>query len=112
MVAYLIGRSPDTKQPRIVVGDQTVSRSHCMISSLGDDLFELQDNNSTSGTFIRVKGGWRRVTTVHVQLSDEIRLGDYVTTVADLLRRAEEGPDRKASKLERDPETGEIIGNE
>jgi pSer/pThr/pTyr-binding forkhead associated (FHA) protein len=106
MTTYFIGRSPDPKKPRIVLDDQTVSGRHGCLSDLGDGTYTLEDSNSTNGTYIRDRGGWRRINSANVRGDDEIRLGRYVTTVADLLRRAETKPAR--FKLVRNPKDGGI----
>lgn len=83
-----------------------MSSRHCRISSLGEGAYKLDDNVSTNGTFIKEQGGWRRVTSAKVRANDQIRLGKYVTTVAQLLAHA---VDIKAKvKVSRNPTTGEI----
>jgi predicted component of type VI protein secretion system len=107
MADYLVGRNPGSSGARIVVsGDSTVSSRHCRISPLGDGAYKLDDTESTNGTFIKEQGGWRRVTSAKVRAEDQIRLGKYVTTVANLLVNA---VDTKTKlRLSRNPRTGEI----
>lgn len=104
---YLIGREPDPSQPRIVLGDKSVSRNHGTISPAGNGSYTLTDAGSANGTYVRERGGWRRIETAHVGHGDEVRLGMYVTTIAALLQGAIETPGRV--RMERNPETGEII---
>lgn len=105
--AYLIGREPDPTQPRIVIEDKTVSRTHGSISVLGHGKYIIEDLTSANGTYVREKGGWRRVERANVGGEDEIRLGSYITTVRALLERAVHSAERV--KIERNPETGEIV---
>jgi pSer/pThr/pTyr-binding forkhead associated (FHA) protein len=89
MQTYNVGRQPDPSQPRIVIsGDKTVSQSHCRISSLGNGYFNLEDSRSTNGTFVREPGGWRRIERIQLRPDDQIRLGNHVTTIAELLKSA------------------------
>jgi predicted component of type VI protein secretion system len=107
MVEYIVGRKPDQKRPHVVVsGDNTVSANHCKITPLGGGLFELEDSASTNGTFVKEEGGWRRISSVHVNGSDRIRLGTFATTVSELLHNANEVKGRV--RLTRNPDTGEI----
>jgi pSer/pThr/pTyr-binding forkhead associated (FHA) protein len=106
-VSYVIGREPDPGRPRIVLEDKSISRNHGLISGVGDGRYVLEDMNSANGTYIRERGGWRRVERVTVGINDEVRLGMYVTSVSALLQRAVHTPGR--TRLERNPETGEIV---
>ena len=78
-----------------------------MLSLLDNGGFVLQDLNSSNGTFVRERGGWRRVATANLNIGDEVRLGTYTTTVGELLQNAVLTPGR--ARVERNPETGEII---
>jgi pSer/pThr/pTyr-binding forkhead associated (FHA) protein len=104
---YLIGREPDPTRPRIVLEDRSVSRTHGSISTLGDGKYVIDDLKSANGTYVREKGGWRRIESANVRAEDEVRLGTYITTVNALLQRAVHTPAR--IKMERNPETGEIV---
>ncbi|HZH11715.1 MAG TPA: FHA domain-containing protein [Microvirga sp.] len=109
MATYIIGREPDPDKPRIVIEDRTVSRKHGTLSASGG-AYILSDSNSTGGTFIREPGGWRRITSASVLPDDEIRLGMFVTTIQELLQRAVRTPTALTrQRVERDPETGEIV---
>ena len=119
MARYSFGRNPDSSQQRIVIdddSDRTVSRQHGTISPVGGSRYKLTDSDSAGGTFIREKGGWRRISTAEVGADDEIRLGKYVTSVRHLLNRVakQSKPDEDDvdMKVERDPDTGEIIKRE
>ena len=114
MTTFSIGRNPDGNQGRIVISDLTVSSRHCTLTSCEGGVWEIVDNNSTNGTFVREKGSWRGISKTKVRAEDEVRLGAYLTTVAELIRLAEPPPAAAPpsfakSRLERDPETGEIV---
>ena len=107
MVAYIVGREPDPTVPRIVLEDKSISRKHASLSVVGNNKYVLEDLGSQNGTFVREKGGWRRITNANVAEADEVRLGMFITTVGALLQRAIYIPEHV--KLERNPETGEIV---
>jgi hypothetical protein len=77
MVRYFFGREPDPTQPNIVINpnERTVSRQHGTIAAVGNGLYEVSDTDSAGGTYVREKGGWRRINTAEVHAEDEIRLG-------------------------------------
>ena len=107
MVEYVIGRDPDPSHPRIVLEDNSVSRTHGKLSPLGNDKYLLTDLQSRNGTYVKEKGGWRRIESIQIGPLEEIRLGLFATTVAALLKRASFKQERV--RMERNPETGEII---
>lgn len=107
MVDYVIGREPDPSQPRILLEDRSISRTHGKLSVLGNGRFIIEDLRSQNGTYVREKGGWKRVDRADVGSADEVRLGMFTATVADLLARAIYTPGRV--RMERNPETGEIV---
>ncbi|NEJ98817.1 FHA domain-containing protein [Rhizobium ruizarguesonis] len=107
MTKYVVGREPDPSQPHVIVDDKTVSRKHAAISIIGRDRYLLEDLKSANGTYVREKGGWRRIDSEHVGPDDDVRLGTYVTTLAKMLDDIVHTPGR--IRIERNPETGEII---
>jgi pSer/pThr/pTyr-binding forkhead associated (FHA) protein len=115
MTTYFIGRNPEGDRNRIVVSDLTVSASHCTLSPGEGGVWEIIDNKSTNGTFVREKGTWREISKAKLRAEDEVRLGAYITTVAELIRLVQSVTAPAApssiskSRLERDPETGEIV---
>jgi pSer/pThr/pTyr-binding forkhead associated (FHA) protein len=117
MTSYFVGRSPNADRNRIVISDLTVSGRHCTLAVLEGGTCEIVDNNSTNGTFVRVKGSWQRISKATVRDHDEVRLGAYITTVAELMRQAEPQPPAATAtppppartRFERNPETGEIV---
>lgn len=123
MTRFVIGRDPPTHGPHIILEDRTVSRSHAAIV-VADGRCVLSDTDSTSGTFIRERGEWRRISSAIVSLADRVRFGAFVTTIDELLKRATEivaesekgkspsdtkAKSSKGARVERDPETGQIV---
>ncbi len=117
MTTLSIGRAASCD---IVVVDPTVSRRHAELVEVGPDLFAFTDRGSTSGSYRMVEGGWQPLTRAEVRGCDVLRLGDYETTLADLLARAAEpaapapnapAPEKPApaTVIERDPDTGRIV---
>jgi predicted component of type VI protein secretion system len=112
MVEYFFGRNPDPDRPRIIIdnGERTVSRQHGTISPQGGGVYIVTDTDSAGGTFLREKGGWRRISTAKVQADDEVRLGKFVTSARQLMQLAKKNPPAPVDyQIERDPDTGEII---
>lgn len=110
MTTYIIGREPDPDSPRIVISDQTVSRRHATLCEEADGTFVICDTGSTSGTFLKTNGGWRRIMQANVRLGDSIRLGGVNTTIKELLDGAVIRPEEESLlRVERNPETGEIV---
>lgn len=105
MDEFTIGRDPAC---RIVIEDKSVSRWHGKIESKGDGVYLISDSSSTGGSYVRIKGGWRRFVRAKVRAEDEVRLGEYVTTVSKLLKAAASTAGSKV-KVKRNPTTGEII---
>jgi predicted component of type VI protein secretion system len=83
MNRYRIGRA-DTND--IVLADATVSREHAELVELGGGRFEIKDLGSTYGVSILEGEGWRKVTETELRHDSQLRIGDYQTTVAELLR--------------------------
>ncbi|HXI06880.1 MAG: FHA domain-containing protein [Bradyrhizobium sp.] len=92
----------------IFINDETVSSVHGKIRDFGGGRYEFSDNNSTNGTYIREKRGWARISTAELSENDEIRLGTFQTSICDLLGLGA-GPSSGRVRLERDPETGQVI---
>ena len=92
----------------IFINDDTVSSVHGKIRDFGGGRYEFSDNNSTNGTYIRERRGWARISTAELSEHDEIRLGSFQTSIYDLLGAKAASPSGKV-RLERDPETGQVI---
>ena len=77
MTTYCVGRNPHGHDGLIVLSDLTVSARHCTLTPCGNGFFEIADNNSTNGTFVRDKGVWRQISKAKVSERDEVRLELY-----------------------------------
>ena len=85
MKAWTIGRS---RTADIIIGPDhnSVSREHAELVETDDGRFYLTDCDSRFGTYIGEPGGkWRRFRQSYVQKRDQVRLGEYEVTVAELL---------------------------
>ena len=110
MADFVIGRDPGCD---IVIRNPTVSRRHAELSRTGEGAYLIVDQNSTSGTFVQGPNGWTKVTRANVRDADRIRLGAYEITIGEMLEKAgglnAARADAGKVRVERDPETGEII---
>ena len=114
----------------VSIDDDTVSRLHAEIVSAGENRFYITDCMSTSGTFVGRDGAWQQIKQEYVDVGEAILLGNYQTTVAQLVDMATgsgkttgsgalkgTGSGRKPipqdqlpdGPVKRDPETGDII---
>jgi predicted component of type VI protein secretion system len=130
MKLFLVGRSAHAD---VVIADETVSPYHAeIVVSDGGRCF-VTDRNSTKGTFHRVSAEqpWAPLRQGFVGRSEQLRLGDYVCKIGDLLASVAQtalpnetsapGPTRGSGAaaagskglapgaVERDPITGEIV---
>jgi len=129
MRLLLIGRSAHAD---VVIPDPSVSAFHAEVVVTTDGRFYLTDRASAQGTYHRSSEAesWASVRQTFVEMSDQLRLGDYVCHVADLLgavlaaeqplqgedgsgatamRPGDVSPGRPRGAVERDPVTGEIV---
>ena len=107
MATLSIGRASSCD---IVVIDPTVSRQHAALTDGAAGGFLFVDRGSTSGSYVMADGTWQQVTEAEVHDADRLRLGDYETTVGELLGRAERsGAEPKMAMIERDPATGRLV---
>src|SRR5581483_7532213 len=98
MRTYRIGRA-DTND--IVLLEATISREHAELAELGGGRFRIKDLGSTYGVSVWQGQEWAKVTESELRHDTEIRLGEYQTTVADLLRESDKTVVRaKASEPE------------
>ena len=129
--SFVIGRSPYAD---VVLADTGVARRHAEVVATADGRFHLTDCASETGTWRRAgkDGPWEAVRQAFVAPDEPLRLGDHHCTVESLLGdqlRPEEGPGRGGGagkgrwrhegmgetaepprgRVERDPETGEIV---
>lgn len=80
-----IGRD---EQNDIVLTDQTVSRQHAELEETGSNRYVLKDLGSTFGTRIIRDGEWLEILEIEVRKNTRISLGEYETTVEELLALA------------------------
>jgi hypothetical protein len=116
MATYIVrrgnhgGSEPITRRDRdIFINDDTVSSLHGEIVDFGGGRYEFSDRGSTNGTFIRENRGWTRIQTAELSEHDDIRFGAFQTRIGDLLRARASVSGPVKVRLERDPETGQII---
>lgn len=83
MKRFRIGRAESNE---IVVNDPSVSREHAELVKVDRGIFLLRDLGSTYGTSARHGSDWHLVTAENVGYGTPIRIGEYETTVAALLR--------------------------
>lgn len=103
----VIGRGSSCE---IVLDKPTISRRHATLSIDGDGSYMLVDLNSTNGTFLHERGGWRRISRADVRGRDRVRFGMHEALVSDLLAEAGvAGTEGSGTTVERDPETGQIV---
>jgi pSer/pThr/pTyr-binding forkhead associated (FHA) protein len=106
MQTVIIGREPDTDQPRIILPHQSVSRRHATVTALGGGTYMISDAGSRGGTFVYRGGTWAQITSANVGLSDRVRFGTVAATLGEFLARVVGAAPRR---VERNPETGEIV---
>jgi hypothetical protein len=82
MPTYRIGRRTDND---IVIDEPSISRRHAELFDVGDGTYRLRDLESRMGTLVRGPDGWNPIDLVEVDAKTPIRLGNYKTTVAELL---------------------------
>ena len=83
MRRYRIGRAETND---VVLPEATVSREHAELTELGGGRFSIKDLGSTYGTSIRRGQDWDKIGEAELQHDTPLRLGEYQTTVAGLLR--------------------------
>lgn len=131
--SFVIGRSPYAD---VVLADTSVARRHAEIVTTGDGRFHLTDCAAPTGTWRRKGAGkgdtWERIRQDFVTVDEPLRLGEHDCTIQSLLGdrlETEEGSGRGGGagkgrwrhegmpeaadpprgRVERDPETGEIV---
>lgn len=82
---WVIGRHSDCD---IIVSHETVSRFHCELVETTDDQLFLCNRNS-SGLWVARNGEWIEWTRPdYVYRNERVSLGQYQTTIGELLQRA------------------------
>ena len=82
MPTYRIGRRTDND---IVIDEPSISRRHAELFDVGDGTYRLRDLESRMGTLVRGPDGWNPIDLAEVDAKTPLRLGNYRTTVAELL---------------------------
>lgn len=100
--------------------EDSVGRRHLEITIHDDGTYTLLDLNTANGTFIERGGQWERIEQATVEASARVRLGEYATTVRDLVallprRNVRETAQREhkpspptPARPRRNPATGEV----
>lgn len=82
---WVIGRHSDCD---IIVSDETVSRFHCELVETTDNQLFLCNRNS-SGLWVARNGEWVEWSRPdYVSRNERVSLGQYQTTIGELLQRA------------------------
>lgn len=98
---YRIGRGSDVD---IRIGDDSVSRLHAELLATKNGVYYLTDCASTNGSYVAQNGEWIPIRQDFISPTDEILLGQYQTTVPQLIAMATQGDRRNASDLPSDGE--------
>lgn len=125
IATFTIGRGQGCE---IHIDDPSVSRRHAELVVASGPVYFLTDCQSSYGTHCVQGGDWAPIRQAVVQRGDQVRLGNYVATIGDLLDRARrpadlkpgtmsaiepraaDFDDRPAGAVRRNPQTGEIEG--
>ena len=126
MKSYRIGRGAHRVQIRI--GDDSLSALHAELVKSRSGRYYLTDCASTNGTFQLRRDEWVGLKQGYVEADTPLKLGEYKTTVRDLLTMARDSMPRRRSvpsirsgslggerespvsaRPKRNPETGEVI---
>jgi predicted component of type VI protein secretion system len=85
---FVIGRASSRSDADLLVPSQedTVGRRHAELTLAEDGSIYLVDLKSLNGTFVAVKNQWKRINQAAVERQQRVRLGEYETTVAELLQ--------------------------
>ncbi len=100
MKTYIVGRSKKS-DIHITNADDTVSSLHLELIKDTEGKYYVIDRKSTNGTF----QGKQKIQQSYVDFDQDLFLGNYKTTIRQLLNM----PTHLSDKIERNPETGEII---
>jgi len=102
MKTYWIGRSA---RCHIKLNHNGISRLHIELTIARDGRYYLTDCASRHGSFINNNQRWKRFKQTYIEADQPLKLAETQTTVAQLLKSIQ----TKSSKLQRNPETGEIM---
>lgn len=83
--SLIVGRNPSAD---IVLDNDSVSRNHLRITPISQKMFQIDDLQSSNGTWRLGKSGQQEaIVQGYVGLHDVLLVGEYQTTVAALLAR-------------------------
>jgi len=102
MKTYTIGREAEAM---IQCGDDTVSTIHAEITVTDDERYYLVDRCSKNGTKVLTDEGFRPHTKDYVAADAVILLGEFRTTVSQLMALVQPMVER----YKRNPKTGTIV---
>lgn len=99
MRTLVVGRQSSSGGVDIAIAptEDTVGRRHAEITANDDGSYFLRDLGSANGTFTHDNGRWNRVTSSRVSPQQQIRLGDYITSISQLLSSIGGRPPAEAS---------------
>lgn len=109
MQTYIVGRNKKS-DIHIINADKTVSGFHLELIKDTDGKYYVIDRKSTNGTF----QGKQKIQQSYVDFDEDLFLGNYKTTIRKLLKMRTKTTYKThlSDKVERNPETGEIISRE
>ncbi|MBQ3526112.1 MAG: FHA domain-containing protein [Akkermansia sp.] len=107
----IIGRQTPADLIPCGSGIESLSRRHARVSTSPNrqGYYQLEDLQSTNGTFIFRNGGWQRITRAEVTDQEVLRFGNYTTTLSELMCVTRMVPQERTRPVE--PESGEWIRN-
>lgn len=83
MQTFIVGRSDESD---VVIADKSISRQHLKVDVLSSTQVNVQDLNSTNGSYILHQLGRSSLSQAQIaNVSDKLLLGKYEITVAELL---------------------------
>ena len=85
MLRIAIGRSLESEYH---LADASVCETHAVLMLVGEDDYELVDQGSRHGTFIRREASWQAVTRIRVGSGDLLRFGGVEAGVDEIVARA------------------------
>ncbi len=113
---YRIGRGSGVD---IQIDDDSVSRAHAELITTHSGSYYLTDCASSGGSYVARDGEWRCIRQEFISPTDAILLGHYQTTAPALIamaaqskRRLGGGTSLPKGPVQRNIDTGEIIGEE
>ncbi len=87
MQTLIVGRHSSSGGVDIAISatEDTVGRRHAEITVNDDGSYFIRDLGSANGTFVHDNGRWNRITSSRVGPEQQIRFGDYITNISQLL---------------------------